>query len=84
MEYITIDKIKDIDKMNIPDILRNDINELLTGIENSDSLIDCYLSQLLGDINMAESWGLINGELAKELRKTYIDDIIGGKYGQIL
>ncbi len=61
---------------NLPYELKESINALIKAIEQGKELIDCELSQVLGDINMSESWGLIDSVRAKDLRKTYVFDIL--------
>ena len=69
----------------LPVELNESINELVDAINRKQKLIDCELSQVLGDINMSESWGLIDSQLAKELREKYVYEILEGlENGQIL
>ena len=69
---------------NLPPILDGSINDLISAINSKQRLVDCEVSQVLGDINAHESYGIINSGLAKELRSYYIDDVVRGKYGQVL
>ncbi|MCR5404038.1 MAG: hypothetical protein K6E91_09530 [Butyrivibrio sp.] len=61
---------------NLPSELDESINDLISAVNNGKELIDCELSQVLGDINMSESWGLIDSLRAKELRKYYVFDVL--------
>ncbi len=61
---------------NLPPELDESINNLISAVNNGNELIDCELSQVLGDINMSESWGLIDSLKAKELRKHYVFDVL--------
>lgn len=69
---------------DLPVDLDKSVDQLINAINSDKKLIDCELAQLLGDINMAESWGLINSGLAKELREYYIDTILRSEYGKRL
>ncbi len=66
----------------LPEELDKSVDLLIEAINNNKPLVDCELAQLLGDINMSESCGFIDSGFAKELRKYYIDDVLGGKYGR--
>lgn len=61
---------------NLPSELDESINNLISAVNNGNELIDCELSQVLGDINMSESWGLIDSLRAKELREYYVFDVL--------
>ena len=61
---------------NLPKELEESIDALIKAVDAGDELIDCELSQVLGDINMSESWGLIDSVLAKELRSYYVFDTL--------
>ncbi len=60
------------------------IDELVEAVNKGKYPADCEVSQLMGRINMCESWRLISSGTAKELREYYIDGVLGGKYGQVL
>ncbi len=61
---------------NLPKELEESIDALIKAVDAGDELIDCELSQVLGDINMSESWGLIDSIRAKELRSYYVFDTL--------
>ena len=60
---------------NLPSELSASIDDLINAY-HKHKMIDCELSQVLGDINMSESWGLIDSHRAKELRKRYVYDVL--------
>lgn len=60
----------------LPTELDASVDDLINAFNNNYELIDCEISQVLGDINMSESWGLIDSIRAKELRKYYIFDVL--------
>ena len=60
----------------LPTELDESINNLIVAIDMGKELIDCELAQVLGDINMSESWGLIDSVKAKELRSYYVFDVL--------
>lgn len=60
----------------VPADLDETIEEYVKAV-NRGGLIDCETSQLMGDINMAESIQMITSETAWKLRKYYL----GGIYG---
>lgn len=57
---------------NLPTYLQYDIKQLLNGIDESSSLLDCFFSELESSINCAEVDREITGKQAAYLRKTYL------------
>ena len=69
----------------LPEELNESIEQLIHAVNSKQELVDCEVSQVLADINMSESWGLIStGLLAKELRYYYVYSITEGEHGSIL
>lgn len=70
MDDVLISKL-DLGKLH--PFLEKDIDMLVDAINSRKSLIDCELSELLGDINQCESCKIIDGYTAKLLRNYYIN-----------
>ena len=68
----------------LPEELNESIEQLIHAVNSKQELVDCEVSQVLADINMSESWGLISTGRAKELRGYYVYSITEGEYGSIL
>lgn len=68
----------------LPLELQESLDNLVNSFNSGKELLDCELSDLLGTINVTESWGSISTGLAKEMRQMYIYDVLEGKYGEIL
>lgn len=63
---------KDMYDVELPLYLTNDIQQLLLGIKNNDSLLDCMLDEVYGSINSAFWDGTITEKHAKHLRDKYL------------
>ena len=61
----------DLEK-NLPTYLQHDIKQLLKGINDHSSLLDCFFSELETSINCAEVDREITGKQAAYLRETYL------------
>lgn len=61
----------DLEK-NLPTYLQYDIKQLLKGIDEHSSLLDCFFSELESSINCAEVDREITGKQAAYLRKIYL------------
>ena len=64
--------IKDMYDIELPLYLENDIQQLLSGIKNNDSLLDCLLDEVYGSINCAFWDGMITKKQADHLRNKYL------------
>ena len=76
-------KMKKIDA-ELPKELNGSIDALILAINSGKYPADCEVSQVLGDINASESYGLIDTGFARKLREIYVKDVVRGKYGQVL
>ncbi|NBK96871.1 MAG: hypothetical protein EOM50_02415 [Erysipelotrichia bacterium] len=69
--------------VSLPKYLEKDIEQLLNGINNDDSLLDCMLDELYGSINSAFWDGIISEKHARHLREKYLvyrEDNTDGKF----
>lgn len=65
--------IKDMYDVELPIYLEKDIQQLLNGIRNNNSLLDCMLDEVYGSINSAFWDGTITQKHADHLREKYLE-----------
>lgn len=65
-------KIESLYEVGLPTYLQHDIDQFKKGIEENDSLLDCYFGELYGSINSAYYSDEITKEQADYLRYKYL------------
>lgn len=65
--------LKESWEKNLPQYLKNDIENVEKYSFATSSMYDCYLDELYGSINSCQWDGVISIEQAEYLRKKYLD-----------